>query len=327
MLISDTLINRTLRYRQILQKTITFLKRMKASPMPRSIVGMALSLSAVIFGVLTGILVKKLSSDVTLVTTLFYRFLFSLPILFAVALYSRGRSWLQINQRKTMCLRIVFGFCGIMFWFLSLRNMPLGLATTLFQSSVIFITLMSPFLLGEKVGVYRWSAVIAGLFGVVVITNPFSGTMTLAVFYGLGAAMAGAGLSIVLRRLGRKDSPISVACWYNASGFIAISIIVIIFPHHFHAVSQAAFIDLIFLGVIGAGMQIVLTSAYRFSDAVVVASMRYLQMPLSGVVGYIIFTETMNIEEIFGALVIISSCLVIAWRELVRAREVNQPDI
>ena len=77
----------------------------------------------------------------------------------------------------------------------------------------------------------------------------------------------------------------------------------------------------------GLIFEIVLTSAYRFSDAVVVASMRYLQMPLSGVAGYIIFAETMNIEEIFGALVIISSCLLIAWRELVRAREVNQPGI
>ena len=57
---------------------------------------------------------------------------------------------------------------------------------------------------------------------------------------------------------------------------MALSPIVLIVPHQFHAVSRAAFIDLIFLGVIGAGMQIVLTSAYRFSDAVVVVSMRYL---------------------------------------------------
>ena len=294
---------------------------------PRSLVGVALSLSAVIFGVLTGILVKKLSPDVSLVTTLLYRFLFSLPILFTVALYSRGRAWLQIKQPKTMCLRVVFGFCGILFWFLSLRNMPLGLATTLFQSSVIFITLVSPFLLDEKVGIYRWSAVIVGLFGVVIVTNPFSGAMTSSVLYGVGAALAGAGLSIVLRRLGKKDSPLSVACWYNSSGFIVLTIIVLIVPSQFHTVSRAALIDLIFLGVIGAGMQIVLTSAYRFSDAVVVASMRYLQMPLSGVAGYVFFAETMNINEIFGAVVIISSCLVIAWRELVLAREVNQPGI
>ena len=204
--------------------------------------------------------------------------------------------------------------------------MPFGLATSLFQSSVIFITLMSPFLLGEKVGVYRWSAVIAGLTGVVIITDPFSGDMTLAVLYGVGAALAGAVLSILLRRLGKGDAPISVACWYNGR-ILALSIIALAVPSQFHTISKTVLFDLVFLGVIGAGMQIVLTSAYRYSEAVVVASMRYLQMPLSGVVGYLIFAETMSMSEILGALVIISSCLVIAWRELVRAREVSQPGI
>ena len=295
--------------------------------LPRSLVGVALSLLAVLFGVLTGILVKKLSTDVTLVTTIFYRFLFSLPIIFIVALVMRGRGWLHIRQRKTMCLRVFFGFCGIMFWFLSVRNMPFGLATSLFQSSVIFITLMSPFLLNEKVGIYRWSAVIAGLSGVVIITNPFSGAMTLAAFFGVGAALSSAVLAILLRRLGKGDVPISVACWYNGSGFVAAGIVVLLFPGQFDAVSQPIFFDLVWLGVIGAGLQIVLTTAYRYADAVAVASMRYLQMPVSAVAGYVIFTEVMTPVEIFGALVIITSCLVIAWRELVRAGEANQPGI
>ena len=78
--------------------------------LPRSLVGVALSLLAVLFGVLTGILVKKLSTDVTLLTTIFYRFLFSLPIIFIVALVMRGQDWLHIRQRKTMCLRVFFGF-------------------------------------------------------------------------------------------------------------------------------------------------------------------------------------------------------------------------
>ena len=295
--------------------------------LPRSLVGVALSLLAVLFGVLTGILVKKLSTDVTLVTTIFYRFLFSLPIIFIVSLVMRGRDWLHIRQRKTMCLRVFFGFCGIMFWFLSVRNMPFGLATSLFQSSVIFITLMSPFLLNEKVGIYRWSAVIAGLSGVVIITNPFSGAMTLAAFFGVGAALSSAVLAILLRRLGKGDVPISVACWYNGSGFVAAGIVVLLFPGQFDAVSQPIFFDLVWLGVIGAGLQIVLTTAYRYADAVAVASMRYLQMPVSAVAGYVIFAEVMTPVEIFGALVIIASCLVIAWRELVRAGEANQPGI
>ena len=288
---------------------------------------MFLSLLAVIFGVLTGVLIKKLGSDINIITTLFYRFLFSLPILFLYAIYLRGRDFLQINQRRILFFRSFLGLCGITFWFLSIRSMPLGMATALFQSSVIFITLLAPIFLGEKVGIYRWTAVVAGLAGVVIITDPFAGAMSLYALYGIGAALVGAGLSLMLRQFGKGAVPASVAAWYNMAGFGVLSIIVMILPDQMQSISQSVLIDLVILGVIGSALHIVMTTAYRYSDAVVVASMRYVQMPISGIVGYFVFAEIMSASEIIGALVIIASCLVIAWRELVRTREVNQPGI
>ena len=289
--------------------------------------GVFLSLLAVIFGVLTGVLIKKLGSDINIITTLFYRFLFSLPILFLYAIYLRGRDFLQINQRRILFFRSLLGLCGITFWFLSIRSMPLGMATALFQSSVIFITLLAPIFLGEKVGIYRWAAVIAGLAGVVIITDPFAGAMSWYALYGIGAALVGAGLSLMLRQLGKGDTPASVAAWYNLAGFGVLSVVVMVLPDQMQSISQSVLIDLVILGVIGSALQIVMTTAYRYSDAVVVASMRYVQMPISGIVGYFVFAEIMSASEIIGALVIIASCLVIAWRELVRTREVNQPGI
>ncbi|MGB2438919.1 MAG: DMT family transporter [Candidatus Puniceispirillaceae bacterium] len=289
--------------------------------------GVFLSLLAVIFGVLTGVLIKKLGSDINIITTLFYRFLFSLPILFLYAIYLRGRDFLQINQRRILFFRSLLGLCGITFWFLSIRSMPLGMATALFQSSVIFITLLAPIFLSEKVGIYRWTAVVAGLAGVVIITDPFAGAMSWYALYGIGAALVGAGLSLMLRQLGKGDAPASVAAWYNLAGFSVLSIIVMVLPDQMQSTSQSVLIDLVILGVIGSALQIVMTTAYRYSDAVVVASMRYVQMPISGIVGYFVFAEIMSASEIIGALVIIASCLVIAWRELVRTREVNQPGI
>jgi drug/metabolite transporter (DMT)-like permease len=294
---------------------------------PQSLLGILLSALAVVFGVLTGVLIKKLGSEVNIITVLFYRFLFSLPILFLFAISVCGWHFLQINQRRIMLFRVIFGCCGITFWFLSIRHMPLGMATALFQSSVIFVTLLSPIFLGERVGLYRWSAVLAGLTGVLIIANPFSGSMSWYFLYGIGAALAGAVLSLLLRQLGRGDAPASVAIWYNLAGFAGLSAIVLTLPEQLYSINRAVIFDLILLGVIGAGLQIVLTTAYRYSDAVVVASMRYLQMPISGVVGYFLFAEVMSQTEIIGALIIISSCLVIAWRELLRSREVSQSDI
>ena len=199
--------------------------------------------------------------------------------------------------------------------------------SAVFQSSVIFITLLAPIFLGEKVGIYRWTAVIAGLAGVVIITDPFAGAMSWYALYGIGAALVGAGLSLMLRQLGKGDAPASVAAWYNLAGFGVLSVVVMVLPDQMQSISQSVLIDLVILGVIGSALQIVMTTAYRYSDAVVVASMRYVQMPISGIVGYFVFAEIMSASEIIGALVIIASCLVIAWRELVRTREVNQPGI
>ncbi len=287
----------------------------------RPFLGLFLSFLAVLLGLATGILIKKMGTDIGILTTLFYRFLFSIPLLCAYALYMRGRQFLQINQTKTLALRIIFGGSGIIFWFLSIRNMPFGQATALFQSAVIFVTIFSPLLLGEKIGIYRWSAVIAGLFGVFIVSDPFSGDISYYTLFGVCAAMSGAALSIVLRRLGKGDAPASIALWYNGSGTIVAGLVVIFMPSLLDPVGGELLFDLILLGVIGSALQICFTSAYRYSDAVVVSSMRYLQIPLSGMAGFLMFAEVMSFTQILGVVIIISSCLVIAWREFIRNRE------
>ena len=132
-----------------------------------------------------------------------------------------------------MVIRVMFGLAGITFWFLSVRNIPLGQATALFQSSVLFITLASPLLLAEKVGIYRTMAVITGLLGILLLTDPFSQAVTPAVLFAVCGAMAGAGLAITLRKLGKGDQPVTVAFVYNSIGFLVFFLIVLILPGQF----------------------------------------------------------------------------------------------
>ena len=285
----------------------------------RTIIGITCTLTAVVLGLVSGILVKKVGTDVTVITTLFYRFLFSVPLLLIFAIVARRSQFLKIEQKKTLLLRIIFGLSGISFWFLAIRSMPLGQATTLFQSSVIFVTLLSPFLLNEKVGWFRWTAVLTGLIGIIIVTDPFSSAMSIAVIYGILAAFSGAILAILLRRLGRSDKPTSIALWYNFSGTIVIAVIIIIMPKQLSSIGGQTLIDLILLGAVASVLQIFFTTAYKYLDAVVVSSMRYIQIPLSGFAGYLLFSESMSLNQILGAIIIICSCLVIAWREFVKS--------
>ena len=283
--------------------------------------GVLLTLAAVCFGVITGRIVKMLSGDLTLLSTLFFRYLFSLPILGLVAWRTRGRDMLHITQRRTMVIRVMFGLAGITFWFLSVRNIPLGQATALFQSSVLFITLASPLLLAENVGIYRTMAVITGLLGILLLTDPFSQAVTPAVLFAVCGAMASAGLAITLRKLGKGDQPVTVAFVYNSIGFLVFSLMVLILPGQFVLPSLKELFMLVALGMFSSLLQLCFTTAYRYSEAVVVASLRYLQVPMAAIFGFLLFSEVPTAIQLCGMVVVVSSCMFIIWREFTISRQ------
>ena len=295
-------------------------------PFPPQVLGILLTLIAVAAAFVTGLLVKAISGELPVLTMLLFRFVFSLPILFAVAIVMRGRSWFHLTETKTMIVRICFGLSGISLWFLSVKNIPLGQATALFQSSVLFVTLLSPFLLGEKIGPYRGSAVVVGLLGIVVITDPFSGPLSLGVMFGLGSALAGAGLSIILRKLGKKEHPATVASLYNGAAFLIVSSVLLVFPSQFEMPSYRQMMFLLALGIVSSLLQICMTFSYRYCDAVIISTLRYLQVPLAGIGGYLIFAEWLSMAQITGAAIVVSSCLFIVWREFAIARQIQKPE-
>ena len=262
-----------------------------------------------------------LSGDLTLLSTLFFRYLFSLPILGLVAWCARGRDMLHITQRRTMVIRVMFGLAGITFWFLSVRNIPLGQATALFQSSVLFITLASPLLLAEKVGIYRTMAVIIGLLGILLLTDPFSQAVTPAVLFAVCGAMASAGLAITLRKLGKVDQPVTVAFVYNSIGFLVFFLMVLILPGQFVLPSLKELFMLLALGMFSSLLQLCFTTAYRYSEAVVVASLRYLQVPMAAIFGFLLFSEVPTAIQLCGMVVVVSSCMFIIWREFTISRQ------
>ena len=286
------------------------------------LLGLTLILAYILCGLVTGLIVKDLADELSVVISLWYRFLFSLPLLFGVALYQRGvRDWLQVTNKPVMTIRVMFGFMGIVFWFLSVRTIPLGQATALFQSSVLFITMFSPLLLGERVGIYRGAAVVLGLAGIFLITEAYQEPPSWGIIFALISAIAGSGLSIALRKLGKSEVPATVASIYNGSGFIVISMVLVIVPSFWMLPSADQMFRLVILGVVASLLQICMTTAYRYSEAVVVSSMRYLQVLGAGILGYIVFDEVPSQIQLIGAAIIVGSCMFIVLREFQLSRK------
>ena len=135
-------------------------------------------------------------------------------------------------------------------WFLSAwRSSPVrpyinGLSESLAklilaQSSAIFVTILAPFFLSEKIGLYRWAAVLIGLLGVYLMTNPISiinGTnqlsslgLSLATF----SAISHAGLALTMRKLGKTEHPTTTAFIHNIITSTIVIILIIIFGTEF----------------------------------------------------------------------------------------------
>ena len=294
------------------------MKLIKQRKLSGNIIGIILMLTMVLAALIMSGLVKSLDDGINFRLMLFCRFIFSLPILYAFGWYVRGNDLMKIKSRNILFCRVSIGLIGICLWFSALQNAEFGQVTALTQSSALFVALFAPIFLSEKIGAWRISAIISGLIGVILITNPFDGALTIGVYLALGSGVNGAILSIILRKLGNTDEPVSVAIWHNSIGAIVFGISLLLVTPELPIFNFNLIFVLITIGVAGSFLQLTFTYAFKFGEAVVLAPIRYLSVPGAIVAGLIIWSEVPSNLEILGSCITVISCVVIAWRELIK---------
>ena len=294
------------------------MKLIKQRKLSGNIIGIILMLTMVLAALIMSGLVKSLNDDINFRLMLFCRFIFSLPILYAFGWYVRGNNLMKIKSRNILFCRVSIGLIGICLWFSALQNAEFGQVTALTQSSALFVALFAPIFLSEKIGAWRVSAIISGLMGIILITNPFDGALTVGVYLALGSGVNGAILSIILRKLGNTDEPVSVAIWHNSIGAIVFGISLLLVTPELPIFNFNLLFVLITIGVAGSFLQLTFTYAFKFGEAVVLAPIRYLSVPGAIVAGLIIWSEVPSNLEILGSCITVMSCVVIAWRELIK---------
>ena len=294
------------------------MKLIKQRKLSGNIIGIILMLTMVLAALIMSGLVKSLNDDINFRLMLFCRFIFSLPILYAFGWYVRGNNLMKIKSRNILFCRVSIGLIGICLWFSALQNAEFGQVTALTQSSALFVALFAPIFLSEKIGAWRVSAIISGLIGIILITNPFDGALTVGVYLALGSGVNGAILSIILRKLGNTDEPVSVAIWHNSIGAIVFGISLLLVTPELPIFNFNLIFVLITIGVAGSFLQLTFTYAFKFGEAVVLAPIRYLSVPGAIVAGLIIWSEVPSNLEILGSCITVMSCVVIAWRELIK---------
>ena len=182
----------------------------------------------------------------------------------------------------------------------------------------LFLTALSVPLLGEKVGIHRWLAVLAGFGGMLIIMHP-GHALSLGAVLAITSAFLGAGAMITVRHLSRTEHPLAIVFYFTILGAIftgGLSVFNFVMPNRHDAIL------LVSIGLVGGIVQYSLTLAYRYAQPTAIAPYNYLALIWALGLQYFIWGTLPTAATIVGAAIIIASGLYIIYREIHLKRRV-----
>ena len=288
---------------------------------PQNILGgIALRLLAMASLSLMFVVVKYIDrADIHIVESLFWRQALVLPFLLLWVKATGGFASLRTNRIGAHTRRMLMGLTGMACNFGAMILLPMAEATTISLSVPIFAVIFAALLLGEETGWQRWSAVIIGFVGVLVVLDPFAsfaggfdGAHGVGTLVALAGAIMTALITIAVRDLGRTEHAATIVFWFSLLSMVPLGIALpfVITPH-----TGSEWRLLVALGFLGAVAQMSLTGALRLAPVSVVIPMDYSSLLWAIAAGWWFFGTLPADTTWVGAPLIVASGLFIAWRE------------
>ena len=249
----------------------------------------------------------------------FFRNLFGLFAILPLALRG-GVASLKSRQPGLQLLRSGFGLVAMLTWFYGLSVVPIAQATALSFTSVIFGSIGAALVLGERMGLRRWSAVLAGFIGALVILRPGFDEVDPAALIVMLSSILWAAALLTVKRLATTDTVVCIVTW-NSILLTVLSLPVAMTVWVTPTGEQLLWLALI--GVLATLGHLAMTGAFKASAATVVFPVDYTRLLWASVIGYVAFAEIPDAWTWIGGTVIFASTTYIAYREatLRRARE------
>lgn len=278
-----------------------------------------ISIAAIVLFDLMGLIIKYLSPRYSAAELSAYRNIFGLvPSILALWMntgWRRGGYNLPIRQWRLAIARgVAVTFAQFMFY-LSLSLMAFATTTTISYSTALFTTALAVPLLGERVGLIRWSAVGIGFVGVILIMRPGSDAFSWHMLLPFGAAALYA-YSGVTARLIDPTVPTPLFNLYSSTIAAIGSVILTVSISHFTMIAGLQDLALITLmGLLGGSAVLCLVVSFRMTEPSNLAPFSYFGIPIAFVLGWLFFDETPIDELMPGALLIVVGGLMIIHRE------------
>ena len=245
-----------------------------------------------------------------------FAFAFVIPMLWRIGFVSlrTRRPWMHAGRAG---LNVV----NMMVWFSAISLAPLAEAVALGFTAPIFATILGVLIMKELVGIRRWSAIIAGFAGALIILQP--GFDTVQVGHGLVllASVMWAGVLLIIKSLSRTESSITIVA-YMSILMTPMSLIPALFVWAWPTWTELAWLGLI--GVCGGAAQYLLAQAFHEADISVVMPFDFGKLVWVALIAFIAFGEVPTWTTWFGGAIIFARGIYIARREAMKRRQ--KPD-
>ena len=260
---------------------------------------------------------KWLSTDYGIAQSLFFGRILAVPLALWLALRAGTLAQLRTRRPFRHLLRAGCTISDMTMFVASISLMPLADTITIGFAAPLIMTVLSVFLLKERVGPRRWAAVIVGFLGVVIVMQPSGAGYGPPALFALGSATAFATVLILTRSLAATESVPCLMFWN--SGIVSAAMAVAMLPSW----RTPTGLDLGIFAInaaTGAIGQKLITEAFRLGEVSLLAPIQYTSLLWAAFFGFLVFGDKPTLTLLFGASIIIASTLYIVEREARLAR-------
>ena len=247
-----------------------------------------------------------------------YFFLF----LFVIFINSTpNKSIILVSQSKFKVIQILRGtILAIEMCFAHYLFLKIGLIEThaIFASCPLIVAALSVFFLKEQVGWRRWSAIIVGFIGILIMLRPGTKVFDPLSLIALACAFAFAIYQILTRYVSSEDSPDTSLFYTGITGFVILSSIG---PFFYTPIENSHWLFLLAICILGASGHFLMINAFKHSEASILQPFTYLQLVFVSIIGVLVFNEKLENEIIVGSIIVIAAGLFTFWREYIKSQK------
>jgi drug/metabolite transporter (DMT)-like permease len=271
--------------------------------------------STVSFG-LMAVVIRLVSKQLATTEIAFFRNLFGLLALLPL-LWSGAPGVFRTRQLPRYFVRSAIGI-GSMLWGLwAIGHLPISQAIALSFSTPLFVTIFATIWLGEVVRRRRWTAVLLGFVGVLVIVRPGTEGFTAGSLVAVAAAVLSSVVAIQIKQLSRVDPPDTIVFWTYAF-WVPLSLVPALFEWQWP--QGIVWLWLAAIGVLGTCGQLLWTRALKLGEVSALTPIGFMQLPLVAVLAWLLFGEGIDRWTVLGAAIIFAANAYIARREALLSR-------